>query len=350
MYATNCWYAIAWGEELGRELLARTIANQRLIMFRREDGTPVVLEDRCCHRHLPLSKGRLIGDVVQCGYHGLQFDGAGTCVNVPGQSNVPPGGRVRAFPIVESQKFIWAWLGDAEAADESLVPKLERLTDPAWGGKTGNILHLECNYELLNDNLMDLGHETFIHGTSIGHEVVAGTPIKTTRDDEYVRVERWMPDHDPAPFWKAAIATIGYDGNVDRWQQIRFAPPCNYTLHVGVAPVGSGALEGDKSKGVEGCVISINTPETDKSCWQLWAFLRDFKIEDEELSEKVNTAVDTILREDIDVLDAQQDNMDTNPGAPNIDINHDAGGLQARRLVAELIQREQPAASAQAAE
>ena len=350
MYIRNCWYAVAWGSEVGREILARTICNEPLILFRQEDGTAAVLEDRCCHRHLPLSQGKLIGDIVQCGYHGLEFDRTGACVSVPGQTAIPPDAGVRAYPVHERYDFVWAWFGDPALADPASIPAIERLEDPDWTGITGNVLHLECGYQLLNDNLMDLGHETFVHATTIGHEVVAGTPIKTTRDDNFVRVERWMLDHDPAPFWKGAIASIGYQGNVDRWQQIRFEPPCSYVLHVGVAPAGSGAPEGDKSKGVECCVISMNTPETDKSCFQFWTFVRNFKTDDAALDEKTNDTIRGILCEDIVVLDAQQRSIDATPDAGFIDINHDAGGLQARRMISEWLEREHNAAASQAAE
>ena len=349
IFQKNCWYAIGWGIDVGREILARTVCNQRIIMFRTEDGAAHALEDRCCHRHLPLSKGKLVGDRVQCGYHGLEFDGDGKCLNVPGQSAIPPGAGVRGFPLIERYGLLWVWLGEAEKADEAEIPVLETLADPAWTAKPGSHLKIACDYRLLNDNLMDLGHETFVHATSIGHEVVAGTPIKTTRDGQFIRVERWMLDHDPAPFWKMAMGLIGYEGNVDRWQQIRFAPPCNYVLFVGVAPPGTGAPEGDKSSGVECNVISINTPETDKTCWQFWTFARNFRLEDAALSDRIHTVIEDILLQDIDVLNAQQDSIDANEGTPGIDINHDSGGLQARRLLAEMIEAEQGAAQ-QAAE
>src|SRR4051794_39826622 len=72
MYADG-WYVCASSEEVGRSLIARRILGEPVVIYRTEDGAPVMLEDRCAHRRLPLSKGRLIGDRVQCGYHGLEF-------------------------------------------------------------------------------------------------------------------------------------------------------------------------------------------------------------------------------------------------------------------------------------
>ena len=73
MFVRNAWYVAAWDHEIGRDMLRRIILNEPVLLYRRQDGTPVALEDRCCHRQAPLSMGRLIGDVVKCPYHGLEF-------------------------------------------------------------------------------------------------------------------------------------------------------------------------------------------------------------------------------------------------------------------------------------
>jgi len=60
----------------------------------------VALEDRCCHRHAPLSAGRREGDSIRCGYHGLKFNEQGLCTEIPGVDKVPPKACVRAYPVV----------------------------------------------------------------------------------------------------------------------------------------------------------------------------------------------------------------------------------------------------------
>ena len=341
MFLKNAWYVIAWGEEIGRQLLARTVCNESIILYRTAGGKVAALENSCCHRQLPLAMGKLVGDDVQCGYHGLTFDPNGKCVRVPGQNAIPPEAGVRRYPVAEKYRFVWVWLGAPERADESLIPHIDRLANPSWVGSTGHKFHIDCNYELLNDNLMDLGHETFVHATSIGSEEVVAANIKTSRDDRAVYVERWMPDHDPAPFWKAALKHAAqYDGNVDRWQQIEFIPPCNYLLHVGVAPVGTGAPQGDKSRGIEACVISINTPETDLTCWQFWAFMRNFQTDQRDVDQKLGKAVHDLLSEDVAVLNEQQKNLLARKNVRKVDIGHDAGGIQARRLIQRKLEQE----------
>jgi len=77
MFLRNCWYVIAWDHEVPADgLFARTVLNEPIVVFRTAGGF-AALEDRCCHRHAPLSKGRKEGDHVRCGYHGLKFDATG---------------------------------------------------------------------------------------------------------------------------------------------------------------------------------------------------------------------------------------------------------------------------------
>ena len=77
MYLKNAWYVAGWSKDFDRTLKAETFLGEEIVIYRREDGAPVALEDACPHRKLPLSKGNLKGDTVECGYHGLTFDCSG---------------------------------------------------------------------------------------------------------------------------------------------------------------------------------------------------------------------------------------------------------------------------------
>src|SRR4051794_3341787 len=102
MFLKNHWYVAASASDITRTPLGRIILNEPVVFFRTADGTPVALEDRCPHRRLPLSMGKLVGDdVLQCHYHGLRFDSTGACVRVPGQDAIPATARVKKYPVVE---------------------------------------------------------------------------------------------------------------------------------------------------------------------------------------------------------------------------------------------------------
>lgn len=344
-FPLNAWYATAWDHEVGRQLLARTICNQKLVLWQRADGSVAAVEDACWHRLLPLSLGRLDGDDVVCGYHGLAFDGHGRCTRMPSQERLNPSACVRAYPAVERHRFIWVWPGDPALADPALIPDLHWNHDPEWAGD-GKLIHVKCDYRLVVDNLMDLTHETFVHGSSIGNAAVAETPFVTTHGERFATVTRWMTDIEPPPFWRGQL---GKPGNVDRWQIIRFEAPCTIAIDVGVAPAGTGALEGDRSQGVNGFVLNTITPETDGTCHYFWAFARNYRIHEQLLTTQLREGVSTIFREDEAVLEAQQRAIDANPGRPFYNLNIDAGSMWARRLIDRMVARE-TAPAAQAAE
>src|SRR5688572_26583055 len=223
MFLRNFWYVAAWAHEVGEQPLARTFLNEAVILFRKQDGTPVALEDRCCHRHVPLSRGTRIGDTIQCWYHGLVFDASGRCIRVPGQDRVPPAARVKAYPVAERHRWVWIWMGDPALADPALIPDFRWLDHPEWGCK-GTTYRVRCHYQLIIDNLLDLTHLAFVHATTIGNPaVVEAAEVHARRGHGDVTVTRWMLDNPPPPTY--AKMMNGYSGNVDRWQIIHFQPP-----------------------------------------------------------------------------------------------------------------------------
>lgn len=335
-FPLNAWYAAAWRHEVGRHaILGRTVCGQRMALWRTTGGAAVALADACWHRLLPLSLGRLDGDNLVCRYHGLAFDSAGRCTRMPCQDKLNPNARVRAYPVVEKHRLVWVWPGDA-AADPALVPDLHWNDDPAWEGD-GDTLFLECDYRLVIDNLMDLTHETYVHATSIGHSAIAETPARTTHDERSVTVERWMHDIDAPPFWRTQL---GRPGNVDRWQIIRFEPPCTIVLDVGVAPAGTGAPQGERSEGVNGRVLNTITPQTGTRSMYFWSLLRNYRLRDQTLTNQLRVANARIFEEDRAVLEAQQQAINAAPQTALHNLNIDAGSLWARRIIAGMVEAE----------
>src|SRR5262245_18501039 len=120
-FLRNCWYVAAWIGDLGAKPLGRRILNEPVVLWRTAGGKPVAFADRCAHRAAPLSRGECVDGNLRCGYHGLQFNAAGACVNVPGQDRVPPDASVRTYPVVERWNAVWIWMGDPARADAALV-------------------------------------------------------------------------------------------------------------------------------------------------------------------------------------------------------------------------------------
>ena len=101
------WYAAAYDVEVGAHLLPRTVAGASLVLFRTPSGEARALENACWHRLLPLSEGKLLGDEVMCGYHGLRYDADGRCTFMPSQKTVNPSARVRSYPVVARPRFVF---------------------------------------------------------------------------------------------------------------------------------------------------------------------------------------------------------------------------------------------------
>ncbi len=121
MFIRNAWYVAAWADEIGEAPLARRICNEPVVLFRDQQNRVAALHDMCCHRGAPLHMGMVVEQGLQCGYHGLIFDTSGACVRVPGQDLILERPRVRSFPVVEQDAFVWIWMGDPARADASTI-------------------------------------------------------------------------------------------------------------------------------------------------------------------------------------------------------------------------------------
>src|SRR5882757_7605413 len=103
VFLRNCWYVAAWADEVGENILARTILNEKIAFFRAENGEIAATGDLCPHRFAPLHLGKVVDGTIECPYHGLRFDRTGRCVyNPDGDGRLPAGARVKTYPVTES--------------------------------------------------------------------------------------------------------------------------------------------------------------------------------------------------------------------------------------------------------
>ena len=161
-YLRNAWYLAAWSSELRTsELFQRRLLDEPLLLYRLTNGTPVALQDRCPHRFAPLHMGKIVGEAVQCPYHGLQFSASGNCVLNP-HGPVPAAARIRSFPVVERYSAIWIWMGEPAQANPDLITPFDFLSPEHFYAGTG-YLHINAHYELESDNILDLSHIEFLH-------------------------------------------------------------------------------------------------------------------------------------------------------------------------------------------
>lgn len=343
MFLRNAWYVAAWGDEITNALQEVVLLEERVCMFRDSGGNIVALENACPHRKLPLTKGRRKGDAVECGYHGLTFNGTGQCIHAPGKGGIPSNAKVHAYPTEERYGLVWIWMGNPALADASEIIEIENFDNPEWGMNRGKALEIDCNYLYVTDNLLDPTHVAWVHQSSFGQAATEDTPLRITKKEDGVTVWRWMMDVEPAPFYKKIVE---FDGNCDRLQHYEVRYPCHAIIRAVFTPAGTGGEDGplhDKTFVMDS--YNFMTPETGERTRYYWFQLRNIRPDDEALSQMMSDDVKHAFEEDRDVLNEVQKGM-TNKTTPHIDLPIDGGQLRFRRQLEILIEQERTADAA----
>jgi vanillate O-demethylase monooxygenase subunit len=346
MFPRNAWYVACTPDEIDDKPLGRKICNEAMVLYRGPEGKAAALEDFCPHRGAPLSLGAAFEGKLVCGYHGLEMGCDGRTIAMPGQRvrGFPP---IRTFPCVERYGFVWVWPGDPAQADAAKLHHLPWAEDPGWA-YGGGLFHIQCDYRLMIDNLMDLTHETYVHSTSIGQREIDETPSKTETEGDQVTTSRHMNNIMAPPFWRMALRGnhLADDVPVDRWQICRFTPPSHVLIEVGVAHAGLGSYDADPKVKASSIVVDFITPETETSIWYFWGMARSFNPHDKALTASIREGQRKIFGEDLQMLEMQQRNLSAHPDRQLLKLNIDSGGVQSRRVLERIIAQEQDTLSA----
>jgi len=329
MFVRNAWYAGALSGELTTPV-GRTMLGQRMVIFRTESGRAAALADRCAHRAAPLSPGVVVGESIRCPYHGYAFGGDGICTSIPGQEKIPAAARVPAVPVVERHGFVWLWMGEAARADESLIPDFSSNDKPGWAGSTLH-MHAKSSYLLLVENLLDLSHVAFIHGGTIGSDDTSAK-LSLERGPDFVRSIRASTDI-PTPPHNIAQ---GFAPRCDQTKIMHFTPPSTITLEITTTE-----RAGPASKSMHILLHNAMTPETETSCHYFWATTRDFQIDNAGVTAFMHQITTKAFEEDLTILDLQQANIDAAPDLPMVSTTNDAAAVAARRMIDDVLSREQ---------
>ena len=337
MFLKNAWYVAAWSSEVSRELQQIRVLGENVCVYRTEAGEVVALEDACPHRKLPLSMGRIKGDDIECGYHGLTFDCAGQCVAAPGKGRIPSNAKVHSYPVHEKYELVWIWMGNPAMADPTEIFEIEHYDDPTWGINRGKAMEIKCNYLFMTDNLLDPTHVAWVHQSSFAQDATKDAPLSVTKRDDGIIVHRWMMDVEPAPFYKKVV---DFDGNCDRLQHYEVRYPSHALIKAVFTPAGTGGPDGplhDQTFIMDSYNFMTPTSETETRYY--WFQLRNIRPEDEALSEMMSEDVKHAFEEDLAVLERVQIGM-TSKTTPHIDLNIDGGQLRFRRRLEAMIAEE----------
>lgn len=324
MYIQNAWYAAALSSEIKREPFARTLLDEKVVMYRTTGGQVVALEDRCSHRQVPLSRGSLVGDELQCWYHGLRYNCAGQCVSIPSQGTIPIASHVRAFPVVEKYGFIWLWPGEPAKADERSIPNHWVCSAPELAG-TMSYCPIACDYLFGIDNILDISHAAFVHKKTLGSLDIVETPPEILIHDDEVRVRRYLRREKTPPLYSRILKL----DHIDRFQEVLYWP-------IGNTRVETRAHACDDAGGQVFHVYTttIFTPATATTSHVFVGMHRDFDVGNQAFTDFTAKEVFATVMEDKDVAESLQANWD--PKAAMIDIQLDRPAFAARRILARM--------------
>jgi phenylpropionate dioxygenase-like ring-hydroxylating dioxygenase large terminal subunit len=195
----NDWHVVARSETIQTGKLTRAkLLDRDLVIWRNQDGQVLVWADRCPHRSIRLSGGRIVNDTVVCAYHGLVFNAAGQCITAPAHPDYTPPKQacVTTFLAQEQYGLVYACLGKPlspiPAFPEWDNSDYRRCLSGPYPCQTSGLRAIE--------NFLDVSHFPFVHPGTLGDVSETAVADYTVSIDATgvslhdVRV--WQPDPD----------------------------------------------------------------------------------------------------------------------------------------------------------
>jgi len=333
-FIKNAWYVACWSKEVKQgEMFSRRLLNELVVFYRKSDGSAVALQDRCPHRFIPLHLGKLVGDSIECAYHGLTFDCSGKCEKNPhGDGKIPAAAKVRSYPVAEIHGMLWIWMGTKEA-DPSTIPNYDVLESETGFATSRGYLNMKANYELMGENLLDLSHITYLHAGYLGSPEQAGADQVLKEDGEKIICNRWMPNISVPSIFDMVYRRDGKP--VDMWTNMTWTPPSCFLLDTGVHEVGGQREDHGWYYGVH-----ILTPETDKTTHYHFAAVMPpgTNMSPDEAAQFSALRKHAFEMQDKPIIDAQQEAIGDNDfwDMKPVLLTVDVGPIRMRRSIARM--------------
>jgi phenylpropionate dioxygenase-like ring-hydroxylating dioxygenase large terminal subunit len=347
MYARNHWYAAGLSSELDAGMLARTILDEPIVMYRTAAGEVVALEDRCSHRNVPLSLGKRVGDSVQCPYHGLEFGRGGACTKIPRLDHKPPPTyAIRAYPAIERDQYVWLWPGDPAQADPALIPDYSWQSQEGWTG-TVWLRTIQAGYVFNIENLLDLSHLEFVHASTISTDKFNEAEVVTEVHENHVDIFREMPGidaDDPEAARYGPDNGIPGGRKVDRLSHVRYIAPSAFWLHTKTRKSGCE----DDPHAMMNRFGGPNTPETPSSHHHFMSTYRNYALDNHALTSHLVDMVNTAYSEDVVLMVKQQERVDAGIYKRVRALPVDKGVTAGIKILERMIERERDGASSSA--
>lgn len=182
----NGWFAVAWSKDLlPGEVKRLRYFDQELAIFRTRSGEPKLLDAYCAHLGAHLAEGgRVVGESIQCPFHGWRYDGSGACVEIPYCDKVPAKARVRGWEVIERNRMIFAWHHAKGKPPSWEVPLMPEFEDPEWTDPRSFDLEVAVHMQDMAENNCDPVHFQFVHGS----QETPPSEIEFAEDGRFFRI------------------------------------------------------------------------------------------------------------------------------------------------------------------
>lgn len=339
-YVRNAWYVAGWSHELeaGTPFPA-SVLDEPIVVYRTDSGRLAALEDRCVHRLAPLSLGRCEGERLRCMYHGLLYDPEGRVVEIPGQDLVPQQARVKSYPAANRHGWIWLWMGDPSRADAALIPPVVGLDHPDYILGHGQ-LDYAAEARLINDNLLDFSHLTYVHANSFGagSEFARSLP-RVEPLDRGVRFSRWVEGTHGQSSRRSEVP-------VDAFTTYDFLIPGVLLMWSGQYARGTAEALGFAAPRLEDAIRGVSftsqavTPTGPKNARYFYSWGPHRRHGDAAMRDTLMELAAVAFGEDKRMIEAQQKVIDRTPDQRIMPTAHDKGVTLFNRLVERLAKQD----------
>ncbi len=344
-YLRNTWYAALWSQDVGEDPVGTALVEEEVVIYRTEDGVAVAVGNRCPHRFAELHLGKVVGENIQCPYHGLQFNPAGGGAHNPHGPTKPAAARVRSYATVERYGLIWVWMGDKDRVDPETIPDCSILDDPERVVVRG-ALDLNADYQLYVDNLMDLSHTEYVHAFNKPNSLDRATTNVEVDGNDVIFMRDFPEEFAVGPLHAKFIEALGgKEGDVVAiHQQTRWTAPSVMLYE---------ATQSRDNRTASYHALHIATPTSRGKTRLLWTAIRNFMIEDTEFTAYLAKTLERVIREeDFPPIESQQtytENREFLSLKPAL-LPIDDAPVRVRRTLNRMIVDEQKAAAQTVAE
>jgi phenylpropionate dioxygenase-like ring-hydroxylating dioxygenase large terminal subunit len=167
----NFWYPAEESEKITREPLKVQMLGLQFVLWRDEKGRARCVSNTCTHRGGSLGDGKIVGNCVQCPYHGWLFNGDGECERIPALgplTKIPQRSRIDAYPVEERYGLVFVFLGDLPDKDRPTIMPIDEYGKQGWRTLTMRY-RWKANYVRLVENQSDPSHIEYVHsGMGLG--------------------------------------------------------------------------------------------------------------------------------------------------------------------------------------